>query len=93
MIKSFKDKETKHLWDKGWSKKIPSNVQERAIKKLRLLDASTNLKDLAFLPSNNLEPLAGNRNGQYSIRINDQYRICFTWEDSDALNVEICDYH
>ena len=93
MIKSFTDKETEHLWNKGWSKKIPSNIQERAIKKLRLLDASANIKDLAFLPSNNLEALAGDKKGQYSIRINDQYRICFIWDDRDAFDVEICDYH
>jgi len=93
MIKSFKDKETKSLWDKGWSKKLPSYIQERAIKKLRLLDASTDLKDLAFPPSNNLEALIGDKKGKHSIRINDQYRICFMWHERDALDVEICDYH
>ena len=93
MIKSFKDKETEHLWSKGWSKKLPSYIQERAVKKLRLIDASTTLKDLAFPPSNNLETLIGDRKGENSIRINDQYRICFKWIDRDAFDVEICDYH
>ena len=93
MIKSFKDKETEKLWYKGSSTKIPVEIQLRGLKKLRLIDASTNLSDLAFPPSNQLEQLKGDRKGQHSIRINDQYRICFMWVDNDAYDVEIVDYH
>jgi proteic killer suppression protein len=93
MIKSFKDKETEKLWNKGSSTKIPVEIQLRGLKKLRLIDASNNLNDLAFPPSNQLEQLKGDRKGQHSIRINDQYRICFMWVDNNAYNVEIVDYH
>ena len=93
MIKSFKDKETEKLYNEEYLKKMPNEIQVRALTKLRLINAAKMLSDLKSPPSNNLEPLKGNRKGQYSIRINDQYRICFVWADNDAYNVEIVDYH
>ena len=93
MIKSFKDKETEKLWDKGCSLKIPVEIQHRSLKKLEAIDTSADLEDLKFPRSNYLEQLRGNRQWQYSIRINDKYRICFTWIDSDAYDVEIVNYH
>jgi len=72
---------------------LPENIQQRARRKLRMLDAATVIEDLSTPLSNRLEKLCGNRRGQYSIRINDQWRLCFVWEVSDALDVEIVDYH
>lgn len=91
MIRSFKDKETERLFDRRPSRKWNS-IEKAARIKLALLDSAVSLRDLS-LPGLRLEKLAGDRAGQYSIRINDQYRICFRWLDSDALDVEIADYH
>jgi len=93
VILSFKDKETKKVFDVEYSKKFPSEIQLRAQKKLRWLDVANSLNDLIRPPSNRLEKLSGGREGQYSIRINDQYRICFEWNGNNAENVELTDYH
>ena len=93
MIKSFGDKETEKVWSREHSKKLPNEIQERALMKLQQLHASGDLKDLSIPASNQLETLKGDRNGQYSIRINKQWRICFKWQDGYASDVEIADYH
>lgn len=93
MIRSFKCKETRKIWERQFSKKIPENIHERAYMKLLMIHNSRSLIDLSRAPSNRLEALRGNRKGQHSIRINDQYRICFKWNGLDAENVEIVDYH
>jgi toxin HigB-1 len=93
MIKSFKCRETEKVFRRERSRKFPPDIQRQAQKKLYLLDASLSLGDLRIPPGNRLEALAGNREGQHSIRINDQWRICFHWIDNDAHNVEIVDYH
>jgi proteic killer suppression protein len=93
LIKSFNCKQTELIWNQVKSKIFPANIQERALRKLRLLDASQSLDDLKKPPGNRLEALTGDRKGQMSIRINDQWRICFKWKNSDAHNVEIVDYH
>jgi proteic killer suppression protein len=93
MIKSFKCKETAKLFNRSVSKKLPSDIQKGAYKKLLMLDASLDVDDLRIPPANRLEKLSGNRAGQYSIRINRQFRICFAWVDGDAYDVEIVDYH
>jgi proteic killer suppression protein len=93
MIKSFKCRETEKIFRRERSRKFPPDIQRQAQKKLYLLDASLSLGDLRIPPGNRLEALAGNRVGQHSIRINDQWRICFHWLDNDAHDVEIVDYH
>ncbi len=93
MIKNFKCKETAKIYDRTFSKKLPSQIQREAYKKLLMLDASSNIEDLKIPPSNRLEKLSGNRKGQYSIRINKQYRICFKYEVHQPYDVEIVDYH
>lgn len=93
MIGSFKCKETKKIWDGKSSRKFPGDIQDRALRKLRLLDTSSTLKDLGIPPGNKLEALEGDRSGRWSIRINDQWRICFVWQDGEAREVEIIDYH
>lgn len=93
MIKSFSYKETKKIWDGIHSSRFPANIQDRALQKLRLLDAATIIDDLKVPPGNKLELLKGDRQGQMSIRINIQWRICFSWENDGAYNVEIVDYH
>ncbi len=93
MIKSFKCKGTEKIWNNGFYKKLPPDVQKRALKKLVILNLAKTLSDLKILPSNKFEALKGNRQGQYSIRINDQWRICFRWLDNHAFDVEIVDYH
>ena len=93
MIKSLKCKETKGIWEGLTSRRLPSDVQERAFRKLRQLDAAITLDDLREPPSNHLEALKGNRKGQMSIRINKQWRVCFIWQDGEAAEVEIIDYH
>ncbi|MDE2811906.1 MAG: type II toxin-antitoxin system RelE/ParE family toxin [Gemmatimonadota bacterium] len=93
MIRSFKDRETERIFQRVRSGKLPSNIQQVAIRKLRMLNRSVTLADLRVPPANRLEKLRGDRAGQYSIRINDQWRICFTWRNGDAYNVEIVDYH
>lgn len=93
MIKSFKSKETEKIWNEEFSKKLPHDIQKRALQKLRMLNIAAVLDDLKIPPSNHLEALTGDRQGQYSIRINDQYRICFRWFDNCSFEVEIADYH
>ena len=93
MIKTFKCKETEKIWNEEFSKKLPQDIQKKALQKLRMLNISSSLEDLKVPPSNHLEILIGNRQGQYSIRINDQYRICFRWLDNHSFDVEITDYH
>jgi len=93
MIKTFASKETEKLFNRQISRKIPKTIQQNARRKLEILDAAEILQDLRIPPSNHLEKLTGNRKGQYSIRINIQWRICFEWRKGDAYNVEIVDYH
>ena len=93
MIRSFRDKETERLFRRERVKKIPPPVQRPALRKLLLLDAAESLDDLRVPPGNRLEKLRGDRDDQYSIRVNDQWRLCFYWEDGDAREVEITDYH
>jgi len=93
MIRSFKSKETEKVFNRERSRKLPSDIQQVALRKLRMLNRATNLHDLRVPPANRLEKLSGGRAGQYSIRINDQWRICFEWNDGSADNVEIVDYH
>jgi len=93
MIKSFQDKETEKIFNRQISKKLPENIQSIARKKLVILDAAAQLNDLRTPPGNRLEALERDRKGQHSIRINDQWRICFEWSDGDAYEVEITDYH
>jgi len=93
MIISFKCKETEKIWEGFRSRKMPQNIQERALRKLRQLSAANCLDDLKMPSSNNLEVLKGNRKGQYSIRINKQWRICFIWAKGQCHEVEIVDYH
>jgi proteic killer suppression protein len=93
MIKSFKCRETEKVFRREHSRKVPQDIRRQAQKKLYLLDAAVSLDDLRIPPGNRLEALAGDRKGQHSIRINDQWRICFQWRDNDAHNVEIADYH
>lgn len=93
MIRSFHCKETERLWQGQRSRKFPGDMQDRALRKLRQLDASATLDDLRNPPGNRLEALKGDRKGQWSIRINGQWRICFRWGDGDANDVEIVDYH
>ena len=93
MIKSFKCKETKKIFNREKSYKLPNEIQRIAMIKLWMLDAAPDIISLRNPPSNNLETLKGDRKGQYSIRINKQYRICFRWESGNAFDVEIVDYH
>ena len=93
MIVSFAGKETERIWQGRASRKLPGDIQDRALRKLRQLDASRTLDDLANPPGNRLEPLKGGRSGQWSIRINDQWRICFRWDGHDAHDVDVVDYH
>ena len=93
MIQTFRCRETERIFGGDSSPAFPPDIQDRARERLRRLHAATRLSDLAALRSNRLEPLKGNRLGQYSIRINDQWRICFVWEGGHAYDVEIVDYH
>jgi len=93
LIKSFNDADTELLWDTGKSRRIPASIRTVALRKLAILHWATSLSDLAVPGGNHLEALKRDRKGQHSIRINDQYRICFIWRDSDAFKVEIVDYH
>ncbi|PTX90815.1 type II toxin-antitoxin system RelE/ParE family toxin [Opitutus sp. ER46] len=93
MIKSFGSDETAKLWNGVRSRRLPSNIQQRALTKLQLINAAVELEFLKMPPGNRLESLSGTRKGQYSIRINDQWRICFRWTGTDAEHVEIIDYH
>lgn len=93
MIRSFKCKETEKIFHRNYSRKFPMDIQRVALRKLRMLNRAMNLQDLKIPPGNRLEELKGKRKGQYSIRINDQWRICFEWQDNNAFKVEIVDYH
>ena len=93
MIRSFRCKETEKLFGRQFSRKLPPDVQRVARRKLEVLDAAEKLEDLRITPSNRLEKLLGKREGQHSIRINDQWRICFRWREGNAYDVEIVDYH
>lgn len=93
MIKSFGDKETQKIAGGESSRRLPKEVQYRAKMRLDRVNAATSMDDLRFPPSHRLESLKGDRKGQWSIRVNDQRRICFTWKDGNAWNVEIVDYH
>jgi proteic killer suppression protein len=93
MIRSFRSKETERVFNRIRSSKLPGDIQQVALRKLRMLNRSRSLADLRVPPANRLERLKGNREGQYSIRINDQWRICFRWVDGDAFDIEIVDYH
>jgi proteic killer suppression protein len=93
VVKSFKDADTKLLWETGKSRRIPANIRITALKKLAILHWATSLSDLAVPGGNHLEALARDRKGQLSIRINNQYRLCFVWHDGDATDVEVADYH
>ena len=93
MIKSFRDKETKKIFGGERSKKFPSEIQQRARRKIDSLELADKLEDLYAMPSNRLEQLHGDRKGQWSIRVNDRYRVCFRWEGNHAEDVELVDYH
>lgn len=93
MIKSFRDRDTERLFQRRPARKLGSDVQKVALRKLRMLDAATVLDDLRLPPGNHLEKLKGDRAGQHSVRINQQWRICFRWRSGDAYDVEIVDYH
>jgi toxin HigB-1 len=93
VIKSFKNKETEKIYNLERSRRLPTDIQQIALRKLRMLNNARNINDLRIPPANRLEKLSGNLADKYSIRINDQWRICFEWNDDDAYNVEIIDYH
>jgi proteic killer suppression protein len=93
VIKSFVDKETEKVYRREYSKKFPFDVQKVGLRKLRMINNAQSFQDLKSPPGNRLEKLKGNRKGQHSIRINDQWRVCFIWRENDAFDVEITDYH
>ena len=93
MIKTFGSKETENLFQREVSRSFPPEIVRKARSKLEILDAAEKLDDLKVPPGNRLEKLSGDREGQHSIRINQQWRICFRWKDGDCYNVEIVDYH
>ena len=93
MIKSFADKETEKVYNQIFSKKLPNNMQKLALRKLIMIDNAGCLEDLRIPPANRLELLSGNRKGQYSIWINDQFRLCFRVEGNNFFDVEMVDYH
>jgi len=93
MIVSFAARETERVWTGARSRRLPADIQDAALRKLRLLNAAKRLDDLKVPPGNRLEALRGNRQGQQSIRIDDQWRICFHWVEGGAESVEIVDYH
>ena len=93
MIRNFRDKEDQKIWEGTTSRKLPVDIQVVARRKLRMLNNARHLNDLRVPPANRLEALKGDRNGQYSIRINNHWRICFVWSKGNADAVEIVDYH
>ena len=93
MIKSFADRDTERLFLGQIPKKLPNDIWRRAARKLLVINAAEELMELTVPPGNRLEKLTGNRVGQHSIRVNDQWRICFRWQDGNAYEVEITDYH
>jgi toxin HigB-1 len=93
MILGFASSETERVWSGQFSRKLPHDIQQAALRKLRILNNAVRLEDLRIPPGNRLETLAGSRRGQHSIRINDQWRTCFRWADGGPIDVEIVDYH
>ena len=93
MIRSFRSQEAERVWRGERSRRLPTDIQEVARRKLRMLNNAQDLRDLRIPPNNRLEALRGERSGQHSIRINDQWRLCFRWSRGDAYDVEIVDYH
>jgi proteic killer suppression protein len=93
VIRSFNNKDTERIWNEKFVKAIDRTVQRAALRKLELLHAAVAVEDLRIPPGNRLEPLKGDRRGQHSIRVNDQWRICFVWKDGGADDVELVDYH
>ncbi len=93
MIKTFKDDETQKIYQRQRSSELPADIQEVALRKLRMINNAVSIDDLRVPPANRLEKLSGDRAGQWSIRINDQWRVCFRWEGSNAYEVETTDYH
>ena len=93
MIRTVLDTETDNVWRGIVSRKLPRDIQEVARRKLRMLNNASRVDELRIPPANRLEKLSGNREGQWSIRINDQWRVCFEWREGNAERVEICDYH
>jgi proteic killer suppression protein len=93
VIRNFIDKEAEKIWHGVPSRRLPGDIQSVARRKLRMLNSAVNLDDLRIPPANRLEALKGNLKGRYSIRINDQWRVCFRWSEGDALDIEIMDYH
>ncbi|MFA5844087.1 MAG: type II toxin-antitoxin system RelE/ParE family toxin [Coriobacteriia bacterium] len=93
MIKSFADTEAERIFRREFSRKLPGDIQSIALRKLRMLNNAHGINDLRLPPANRLEKLSADRQGQYSIRINDRWRVCFTWQDGDACDVEITYYH
>ncbi len=93
VIKSFRDAETRKVYSRRFSARLPGDIQAAALRKLRMLHNAAGLGDLLSPPANRLEKLTGDLSGRYSIRINHQWRVCFRWSDGDAYEVEICDYH
>lgn len=93
VIRDFADREAEKLWQGTPSRRLPADIQHVARRKLRMLNSAATLDDLRIPPANRLEAMKGSRKGQHSIRINDQWRICFHWKDGDAHGVEIVDYH
>lgn len=93
MIRSFRDRDSERLFSRSPSRRLPPDLQRPALRKLAVLDAADSLEDLRVPPGNRLEKRAGDREGQWSIRINERWRICFVWRDGDAHEVEIVDYH
>jgi toxin HigB-1 len=93
VIKCFKDSETEKIYNLVRSRRLPGDIQQIALRKLRMINNAKSINDLRIPPANRLEKLVGKRAGQHSIRINDQLRICFEWREENAYNVEIVDYH
>ncbi|PTS81091.1 plasmid maintenance system killer [Sphingomonas sp. HMWF008] len=93
MIRTFADPEPERIWNGERSRKLPPDIQQRAMRRLTLLDTALSLDELGNLRGNRLHALKDDREGQHSISINDQWRICFVWKDGDAYDVEIADYH
>ena len=93
MIESFSCKETEKIWNQIYSKKFPNDIQDIALRKLFMINRATDINDLKVPPGNKLEKLKGNLKGFYSIRVNDQWRICFMWLNDNAIDVHIIDYH
>lgn len=93
MIKSFRDAETEKIFHRGFSRKLPGDIQGVILRKLRMLNNAVDVNDLRSPPANRVEKLSGARRGQHSIRVNDQWRICFLWREGNAYEVEVTDYH